>query len=241
MRRLLLSFALISAPAHAEGLEQATAALDQGDFAAAATGYEAAVQAGAMNGHVYYNLGIAYARSGKVADAMAAFLAARKLLPRDPDVQANLKATLGSVKDKLDAEVPHGLAHTIAFWLDRFTVKEFSYATAVTLGLVSLMVGLSYLVVPLARFRWLFFAAYAIPLACGISLASKAQNEETWGAVAANGTKAYSGPSDKNPAVFELSEGAPVLIADTVPGGYVRVLLSDGKKGWISQKQIKVY
>ncbi len=241
MKRLLLLLALATAPAHAEGLEQATAALDQGDFTAAATGYEAAVQAGAENGHVYYNLGIAYARSGKVADAMAAFLAARKLLPRDPDVQANLKATLGSVKDKLDAEVPHGLGHTIAFWLDRFTIKEFSYATAVTMGFASLLVGLSFLVPSLARFRGLYFATYVIPLACGISLASKVQNEETWGAIAANATKAYSGPSDKNPAVFELSEGAPVLVADRVPGGYVRVQLSDGKKGWIPQGQIKVY
>lgn len=240
MRRLLLTVLLSATPA-AANVEQATAALDQGDFAGAATAYESAIQAGAVNGHLYYNLGIAYARTGKTADAMAAFLAARKYLPRDPDVQANLKSTLGSVKDKLDADVPHGIGHTVAFWLDRFTVKEFAYATAISLGLASLFFGLSFVVGKLAPFRRAFAAAYVLPLLCGGSLISKAQNEETWGAVAANGTKAYSGPSDKNPAVFELSEGAPVLVFEVVPGGYARVQLSDGKKGWIARSQLKVY
>lgn len=240
MKRLLLAAALLSTPAFAS-LEQATTALDQGDFAAAAAGYESEIQGGLVNGHVFYNLGIAYVRSGKLGDAMAAFLAARKYLPRDPDVQANLKSTLGSVKDKLEVEVPHGLGHTIAFWLDRFTVKEFAFATSVTLGLASLFLGLSFFVTPLAPLRWLFAAAYVLPLALGVSLASKVQNEETWGAVATSGTKAYSGPSDKNPAVFELSEGAPVLVGDEVPGGYVRIQLSDGKKGWISKGQLKVF
>lgn len=240
MKRLLL-LAFLATPPVLANVDQATTALDQGDFAGAATAYEAAIQGGAVNGHLYYNLGIAYARSGKTADAMAAFLAARKYLPRDPDVQANLKSTLGSVKDKLDAEVPHGLGHTIAFWLDRFTVKEFAYATSLTLGIVSLLFGLTFVVPKLAALRLAFAVAYLLPLVCGGSLISKAQNEETWGAVAANATKAYSGPSDKNPAVFELSEGAPVLVGEIVPGGYARVQLSDGKKGWIARSQLKVY
>lgn len=241
MKKILLLFALLSSSLATGSVEQATAALDQGDFAGAATAYEAAIRDGAVNGHVYYNLGIAYARSGKTADAMAAFLAARKYLPRDPDVQANLKSTLASVKDKLDAEVPHGLGRTIAFWLDRFTVKEFAYATAISLGLVSLLFGLAFVVAKLAPLRWVFAIAYLLPTACAGSLMSKAQNEETWGAVASNGTKAYSGPSDKNPAVFELSEGAPVLVGEVVPGGYARVQLSDGKKAWIAKDQLKVY
>lgn len=238
---LLMATSSTLAAAAPDTLEKATEALNQGDFATAAQGYETAVKDGDVNGHLFYNLGIAYVRSGKTGDAMAAFLAARHLLPRDPDVQANLKSTLGSVKDKLDTEVPKSFGHTLAFWLDRYTVKEFAYATSLTLGLISLLVGLSVFVAPLARFRWFFVAAYLIPVVCGISLGVKAQNDETWGAVIANDTKAYSGPSDKNPAVFELSEGAPVLVREEVPGGYFRVQLSDGKRGWIPATQVKVF
>lgn len=241
-----LVFALAMAlPAHAEvspdALDKATAALDQGDFAGAAAGYESQIQAGAQNGHLYYNLGIAYVRLGRVGDAMAAFLAARRLLPRDPDVQANLKSTLGSVKDKLEAEMPQGIGRTLAFWIGKMTTKEFAYATAISMAFASLLVGLGFVVGPLARWRWLFFGAYLVPAVFGASLWVKSGSDERWGAIVGNGTKAFSGPSDKNPAVFELSEGAPVLVTEQVPGGYLRVQLSDGKKGWIPATQVKVF
>src|SRR4051812_4508999 len=66
-------------------LDAASAAYDRGDYATATARYEQAVAAGDENGHLFYNLGLSYYREHRLGDAMAAFLAARRLLPRDPD------------------------------------------------------------------------------------------------------------------------------------------------------------
>ena len=220
--------------------DHANAALDAGDFGNATADYESLIKGGLVNGHVFFNLGIAYARQGKVGDAMAAFLAARRFLPRDPDVQANLTSTLSSVKDKLDAETPRSLPRTMAFWVDRFTVKEFAYASSTTLGFFSLLLCLTFLAPARRRWRLPLTAALAIPLVLGLSFVAKTNQDEVWGAALADQTTAYSGPSDKNPAVFELSGGAPVMVVDKAASGFLRVELSNGKKGWIAGSQVRV-
>jgi orotate phosphoribosyltransferase len=54
-------------------------------------------------------------------------------------------------------------------------------------------------------------------------------------------TKVLAGPGDGNGVLFELHEGAPVLVTDRGQSGYLKVQLSDGKSGWIAASQYKVF
>src|ERR1041385_4838407 len=61
---------------------------DAGKFAEAAAVYE---KLEPKTAHVYYNLGNAWFRQGKMGLAVLNYERARRLAPRDPDILANLK------------------------------------------------------------------------------------------------------------------------------------------------------
>jgi hypothetical protein len=222
-------------------LTKATQALDQGDYGTATTAYESAVNSGLINGHLFYNLGIATFRAGHVGDAVAAFLAARRYLPRDPDVAANLRFVLANIHDKLDPELPKGAAGRLSFLLERVTARELAVATAVAFCLCGIALTLAALLPSLARARLPLFGALVIPVALAATLAMKTQTDEAWGAVRSQTAKVYSGPGVRNTVIFELQEGAPVLATDLASGGFTRIELSDGKKGWIPDSDVRVY
>lgn len=222
-------------------LAEAEAAFDQGDFAKALQLYETAAANGPVNGHVYYNLGLAAHRQGKVGEAMAAFLAARRFLPRDPDTAANLRFILRSVPDKLEAEQPKSTALRLAFWVPALTVREWAYWTAFLAAAVGGFLSICILLPRLKHLRLLALGLAILPLISGLSLAIKCQHDDVWAAVGAPTVKVYAGPGTKHPVLFELKEGAPLRIDEQVAGGFYRVELSDGKRGWIAVDQVQVF
>jgi len=66
------------------------AAYAAGDYAAAAHSYEAILADGVESGPLLFNLGNAYFKNGDTPRAIANYMRAERLLPRDPDVAANL-------------------------------------------------------------------------------------------------------------------------------------------------------
>ena len=59
-------------------------------YTTAAAEYERILAGGFESGHVYFNLGNAYFKAGDVGRALLNYERARRLIPRDPDLQANL-------------------------------------------------------------------------------------------------------------------------------------------------------
>ena len=228
--------------AFAKSARIAEESFDKGDFSGAVNHYEELIKSGIINGHLYYNLGIAYYRLGRTGDAVAAFLAARRYLPRDPDTEANLKLVLAHVHDKLEPEIPATPSKSAFFWLGRFTQRELAIAAALLVAFWGLGVTLIFLVPRLQKIpslRWAAGASAILPLLAVLSFFMKTKVPETWAAVNHSQTKVYSGPGTFNPVLFELQDGAPVLVTQ-VASGFLRVQLSDGKNGWISDSNVRV-
>ena len=225
-----------------QDVEAATKALEGGDHATAIKAYEALIsEEGLVNGHLFYNLGIAYFRSGETGDAVSAFLAARRFLPRDPDVAANLRFALTKIADKLDADKPREARNSISSVLDKVTARELALTLGILVGLIGLALALSLTVRAVGPFRNGVLGSLIFPLLIAGLLTAKLQQPEIWGAVNTTANAAvYSGPSEQNTKVFELHDGAPVLITERGTSGYLRILLSDGKSGWITGSQVKV-
>src|SRR3990167_758545 len=106
MLKKLLILMFLSSSVFAESLTDATTAYDQSDFKKSISVYEHLIAQGVHNGSVYYNLANSYFRTGEKGKAVAAYLTARRLLPRDPDVKANLKFVHDQSVDKLSVEAP---------------------------------------------------------------------------------------------------------------------------------------
>lgn len=135
LKKFIILFVFLSSPLFADPLTEAMNAYDQGDFKKAATVYEDLVKSGIQNGSVFYNLGNTYFRLGEKGKALAAYLAARRLLPRDPDIKANLKFAHEQMVDKLAVRSQDSILRNLAFWVDSTTPKELLFLSSLLICL----------------------------------------------------------------------------------------------------------
>ncbi len=214
-------------------IREAEAAFDARAYRRALDLYQEVVASGHVNGHVYYNMGIAWYRLQRKGEAMAALLAARHYLPRDADVKFNLAHVQDNIADKLGVEMPRRFYDALGFITDFVTARELSFTALLALG-----VGLLLLTV------WLFYRQIVFLLKLGVLLLAiamlsvvflqaKAMLAEHWGAVIATRVPVRSGPSEDNTKLFVLHEGAPFIV-EQEGNDYLQIKLSDGKKGWIA-------
>lgn len=237
---ILQSSAFASDASMSALIAKAEASYDGGDYNAAVEEYEKLLKSGLRNGHVYYNLGQAFYKSGKSGQAMAAFLAARRLLPRNPDVKANIEFIRQKLTDRLEVEKSPSLLGTLLFWTKLFTPLELWRIAAILLALLCFIYG--YLVLKSAKgpVRIGFGAAFGLPALIAISAVVTSVTEVKWGAVTGKEAVVYSGPADQNPVLFQLNEGAPFIYRQT-SGEWLQISLTDGKKGWIKKQVALVY
>lgn len=229
-----------SSIAIASSAKQGNSLYDQAKYEEAAKEFEALMAEGHHNGHLLYNLGNTYYRMGQKGKAVATYLEARRLLPRDPDIAANLQFVYDELEDKLALELDRGVFEFLGFWMSSTTPKELLHWAAFLWCFGFLGLGL-YLFKP--QFRLLktssslaVFVGTIILVAYSVS----SMHEDYWGAVTESKSLILSGPGKHNTTVFELREGAPFVAKEKQQGWY-RIELSDGKKGWIEGSHALVW
>jgi len=222
--------------------ELALSQYDSGQYQEAAKTYEGLLEDNHRNGHVLYNLALSYYRAGDNGRSMGAILAARNLLPRDPDVRSNLKFLEGRLQDKLSAspELTTG-ERLLNFWVGGVSVKELLVANIVTGVLTAVVLILMFSIGRLKKYRFFSLWAVALPLLTIGLLGTKLSLESEWGAITTDGAKVYSGPGASNTLLFNLNTGAPVELSSESNAGFRMVRLSDGKKGWVAESDLAVF
>jgi tetratricopeptide (TPR) repeat protein len=199
--------------------------------------YEELINKGYKSGHLYYNLGNAYYRLGRMGPAILNYLRAKPLIPRDKDLEANLKSSYMETIDHLEEKPSKNI---FLFWLD--DVNEIEAIEA--------LVGASLLFWLTMAFQ-LFFktgfcrlarnATLCLLLAAIISLGAKhygTMNHQTC-VVLANTVDVKSSPGADGVTLFQLHEGAVASIAERKDDWY-QIELPDDKKGWIKKDSVGV-
>ncbi|MBI2603565.1 MAG: tetratricopeptide repeat protein [Deltaproteobacteria bacterium] len=243
MLRFILAWLVLGTPpslaeTKTSVLSEALIAYDQGDYDTSTKLFSQLATQSPAHGSLYYNLGNSYYRRGEKGKAVAAYLAARSLTPRDPDIRANLKFVHAQGKDNL-ATSRSSFFRMMFFWLDWSTPKELLYFAAMGGSLGFVLLFLSLLLKRAALKVWgqgvllgsiLAFAAFTVSLTF----------EEQWGAVIQSTAPVFSGPGASNTVVFELHEGAPFVV-DLEENDWVRIELADGKKGWLARANVAIF
>lgn len=232
----------LAAQSQRDLLVSALEAQDKGEDQKAIELYEKVVTQGLVNGHLYYNLGISYFKTQKIGEAMAAFLAARRYLPRDPDVGANLMFVQSKIADKLEPTLFDSAWKKFGLLVEWFTKRELILAAFVTLMIVSAFTLVGLLVPRFGGVARLGGVGFIVPTLIGGLVLIKDLQAPRWGAIKTQeGAKVYSGPGDSHTLLYALQVGAPVFLTGDERQKFLPIEISDGKKGWVLASQVAYY
>ncbi len=120
----LIAFLGALSCAAAEGLshfDQANRLYEEGKFSEAASLYDSLLKAGRRSPEIFFNLGNTYFREGRLGRALFNYRQAERIIPRDPDVQANLRFTRERVTGALSTSEAVWLRAVRYFTLDELT------------------------------------------------------------------------------------------------------------------------
>ena len=244
---LCLCVSVVIASAQSEELtsvfEDANRLYLEQKFDAAISRYESIIANGYENGEVYFNLGNAYYKSGKLQHAVLNYERARKFIPNDDDLEFNLQLVNLQLTDKIES-IPELFIYR---WAD----------SLLTIFTRDTMLWLLYLffILTLFSFSYFLFAEtyegrryslmsgmiFSALLVLGIAnyvIQSVRESESEFAVVMTDVANIKSAPDSKGNDLFVIHRGLKVQVLDNVNKWY-KIRLADGKVGWIPEKEIE--
>ena len=214
-----------------------------GDFAGALEAYEAILEAGYDSGDLQYNLGNAYFKLGRLGPAILAYERARRAMPRDENVEANLELARSLTADQITPLPEFWPSVVWRAWVDLLP-RQWLVALVV-LGYLSAMGLLTWRLATGVRRRWVTVLAGTLAVATAVLAVNLAVRElgvlrSERGVVMVTETAVQSAPAD-DPSLrlFTIHEGARVRI-DRRSAGWVEIVLEDGQVGWLRAESIEI-
>ncbi|MBI4347912.1 MAG: BatD family protein [Elusimicrobia bacterium] len=239
---LLLALALgTSAWASAPGFQQANELYRQGKYSEAADFYRGLTAAAPGNAHLHYNLANARFKEGAphaLGLAIAGYLRAWELSPRDPDVRHNLEFALSRAGEALvPAGTPRalfGLFHYLSR-SELLGLQWFGYWACLLLGSAFLLApALRERLKPAVLFVLIFWAVFG-----GWWAARTLTGGGPVAVVLEPNAEARSGPGRNFPVGFNAPEGRRVVVLGE-SGNWIEVgVLKEGLKGWMEAKHLE--
>jgi tetratricopeptide (TPR) repeat protein len=236
---MLLSFLLVlqlGTLSPVDSYNEANRLYEEGDYTGAIERYEEALLS-SRDSRLFFNLGNAYFKSGRVGKAVVNYRRARLLSPRDPDIRANLDFTRSYRADKVETRT-NPLIAILTHLLQFFSVREAFLSASILffLGFVLLSAAV------VRRQRWLGYAALGIFLIFLYFFFSWGAWRTVLGgrgaAVVVPETTAYSGPGHEYREVLKVHDGLEVRIKDE-RRGFALVQIPGGLGGWVEENAVE--
>lgn len=228
---MLIAAGLAQTSGYEETFYKANTAYRQDRFQEAADSYAQLITAGYKNGNMYYNLGNAYFRLDKPGYAILNYERARILIPRDADLNFNLKYARDRIQDSI--EEPQGFLETAFFWVGSFNFKELLYCFA---ALNLFFWGILFVRL-FKKTEWTYYASMILFILWMITGASSGLkwdilSTDDRAVILEKETNILSGPDAKDTVLFKLHEGT-VVHHERSEEGWSLISLPDKKRGWI--------
>ncbi len=211
-----------------------------GDFAGAAQAYREALAGGLDGARVQYNLGNALYRSGNPGEAIAHWLAAQAMAPRDPDIRANLQRALMERPQGPPAPSPSWLHSLVSRVIDSLTLSELAGAAALLYWLAA-AAGIALLVRTrpsrsLHRALIVLAVLGVVALALGIGRWWSYHRVER-AVVVTEATTVNTGPGESFGAAQTVTQGGLLRIVGR-DSGWTKVIAEGGVRGWVRDDAI---
>lgn len=231
-------------PLQAASMQEADNLYTAGNYAEAAAQYQSIVETGKTSADLYYNLGNAYYRMGKIADAIISYERALRLDATHQDAQHNLAFVQNLTIDKID---PVGTIFLVNWWkaIYRTATADVWAYVSVVLFFVCLLCVVFFV---FGKQMWLRKTGFTMAIVCffftvvTVLCASSRQAEldDTSSAIVYVPTvTTKSSPDNSGNDLFILHEGTKVFIKSAV-GEWSEVQTEDGNTGWLPSAAIVI-
>jgi len=208
---------------------------EQGKYSEAAAAYQTVIDGGQRSAAVFFNLGNAYFKSGQTGRAIAAYRAAERLSPRDPDVRANLQFA------RQQTQGPAQLPDRWVRWLGKLTVNEWTLMLTVAAWLSLLL-----LAVLQWRPKWKpILRGYILIAGAGTVLlgmclgTSFYESRGQYAIVITRDASVRNGPLEESQAAFIAHDGAELRVVDRKED-WLQVSAGPSRTGWLRREQVIV-
>jgi tetratricopeptide (TPR) repeat protein len=200
-------------------------------FQEAVTGYQQLLQSGDENGHLYYNLGNAYLRLNDLGRAILNYERAHLLIPRDADLDFNLRFARDQIKDAVAPS--QGFIDKTFIWLNSLNLDELFWIFAVLNVLFwGCLLGRLFI-----RSEWIYYGLILLLVfwvITGVSFGLKWYQLETddRAVIVQPELNVLAGPDPQDTVLFKLHAGTMVQVGRS-EDGWALVRLPDKKRGWV--------
>jgi tetratricopeptide (TPR) repeat protein len=208
----------------------------QGKYEEAVAPYQQLLAMGQESAALHYNLGIAYYRQNALGKAIFEFRHARKLRPRDPEVNFNLNYVRAKASDRIEAST-QGLLVSFA---ERYPVSQRESLYMLLAALLWVTLTSSLLLFRHGEMlRWVQRASLLAFLGLAAAALCQQLGSKEFGVVISEKADVYSGQGAGSVVLFSVHEGAEFVLKDR-DRQWLRIALADGKQGWVLAKQVVV-
>ena len=238
----------------AETVLQANMRYKDGQYEHAAELYKTALAKGLDNGHVLYNAANASYRLKRYGEAISFYRRALAERPADPDIEANLGLARKQAIDRIEDNTSDFFLlnpNRLLLLNSVFTRYQLGVVALIAYALLWLCVAIEPLKIPGSHILTVIF--FVLTVIVGVSAfgtrpgrtgeavfaLSPSSRQIRPAVITSSEAKAYSGNSETYQVVFVLHDGAEVEVAER-RGGWIQVLLPEGRRGWVRLHELEV-
>jgi len=226
-----------------EAFEQANEAYNATNYAQAIRLYKTAEELRFTPAALYYNLGNAYYRCGKMGQAIVSYRRALRLNPRDPDITENLKTTRSQTADGVAAPGLPAPVRSFLFVYYYIGFDELVWACGILTALLCLVAAIR-LYLPQRWVKTLLLCILCILLVTGASAGAHwyFTHIRASAVVTAEESIVRVGPGDSFLEIFILHDGSELRVLQR-EDDWIKVQIqieNDVKRGWIQKKDIEI-
>ncbi|MCK4235262.1 tetratricopeptide repeat protein [candidate division WOR-3 bacterium] len=210
----------------------------EGNYEEAIDQYEKIIKNGLDNGFLFYNLGNAYFKKGKLGYAILYYEKAHNLFPRDREISENLHLVKSFTQDRIEEKKPPFLLFILYVLLNKFSFKELLIFVSIIFSFTFICSILFVLKKTLLLLKNLTISLFVILLLSCLLLSLKIKSVNVKRCIIIEDLiNVTSAPSNDATREFVIHEGTEFQIIESI-NDWVKIRLKDGKSGWINSENI---
>jgi len=214
----------------------------QADYAKAIKQYEQILERESESGNLYYNLANSYLKEGAFGKAILNYERARKLIPRDRDLEANYQYARSLMTNSIAEPKISWLKKLVDKFYDRFTLNEMTVLLSVIYTLIFLILTVRIFLKDARLRSYSLISVFILILFFVASSFSFHKRISTLGReaiVVIKEAEAKFGPFDRATTHFTLYEGTKIYVL-SAKDGWSKIKRVDKKIGWIKKLSLEV-